>query len=97
VLLTKLVAPGKLPLARFVEAWTSAAARCLGLEQFGVTGRLEKDGPADVTVLDLQKEWTLDATIFKSKARNCPFNGWKLKGGPIYTIVGGVVHEGIAR
>ena len=97
VLLTKLVATGKLPLARFVEAWTSAAVRCLGLDKFGVTGKLEKGGPADVTVIDLDKEWTLDEKAFKSKARNCPFKGWKLKGAPIYTIVGGVVHDAIGR
>jgi dihydroorotase len=96
VLLTKLVAPGKLPLARFVEAWTSAAARCLGLDKFGVTGRLIKGGHADVTILDLNLEWTLDSSRFKSKARNCPFNGWKLRGGPTHTIVGGVVHAAIA-
>ena len=92
VLLTKLVAPGRLPLARFVEAWTSAPAKCLGLDKFGVTGRLEKNGAADVTVLDLNKAWVLDPSRFKSKARNSPFNGWKLKGAPVYTLVGGVVH-----
>jgi dihydroorotase len=97
VLLTKLVAPGKLPLERFVEAWTSAASRCLGLDKFGVTGRLVKGGFADVTILDLQREWTLDSGRFKSKARNCPFNGWKLHGGPTHTIVGGVVHAAIAQ
>jgi dihydroorotase len=95
VLLTKLVHTGKLPLARFVEAWTSAASRCLGLQHFGIDGTLRVGGPADITVLDLEKEWTLDASKFKSKARNTPFNGWKLKGAPIYTLVGGVVHEAI--
>src|SRR5205085_6415745 len=64
VLLTKLVATGKLKLSRFVEAWTSAPVRCLGVEKFGVTGRLEKDKPADVTILDLDKEWTLDEKTF---------------------------------
>ena len=95
VLLTKLVKPGKLSLARFVEAWTTSAARCLGLEKFGVTGQLATGGPADLTILDLEAEWTLDPAAFKSKARNCPFKGWKLKGAPVYTIVGGVVHEAI--
>jgi dihydroorotase len=33
-------------------------------------------------------EWTLDVERFHSKARNCPFQGWKLKGGPVYTIIG---------
>ncbi len=95
VLLAKLVLTGKIPLARFVEAWTSAPAKCLGLDQFGVTGKLLEKGNADITVLDLDQEWKLDAAVFKSKARNCPFNGWALKGAPVYTIVGGVVHEAI--
>jgi dihydroorotase len=95
VLLSKLVLPGKIPLARFVEAWTTAPVRCLGLDQFGVTGTLAVRGPADITVLDLDLEWKLDSSKFKSKARNCPFHGWALKGAPIYTIVGGVVHEAI--
>ena len=95
VLLAKLVLPGKLPLTRFVEAWTSAAVRCLGLENFGVTGMLKVGGPADVTVLDLEQEWTLDPSVFKSKGRNCPFKRWKLKGAPLYTVVAGEVHEAI--
>ncbi len=97
VLLSKLVHAGKLPLARFVEAWTTAPARCLGLDKFGVSGQLRKDGPADITVIDLDLEWKLDPNDFKSKARNCPFRGWTLKGAPLYTVVGGVVHDAIGR
>jgi dihydroorotase len=97
VLLSKLVLPGKLPLARFVEAWTTAPVRCLGLDKFGITGQLKAGGPADITVLDLDCEWKLDVSKFKSKARNCPFHGWALKGAPVYTLVGGVVHEAIGK
>jgi dihydroorotase len=97
VLLSKLVLTKKLPLARFVEAWTTAPVRCLGLDKFGVTGTLTVGGPADITVLDLDHEWKLDSSKFKSKARNCPFHGWALKGAPVYTIVGGVVHEAIGK
>lgn len=93
VLLSKLVATKKLPLARFVEAWTSAPARVLGLPG----GALEEGGPADVTVLDLDHEWSVDAARFHSKSRNCPFHGWKLKGAPAYTIVGGKVFEALGR
>ncbi len=95
VMLTKLVLTGKLSLARFVEAWTTGPVRCLGLEQFHVTGTLRVGGPADITVLDLEQEWTLDASRFKSKSRNCPFHGWKLKGAPVYTLVSGTVHDAI--
>ena len=93
VLLTQIHSrPGKLPLTNVLwkRGTSCASARCLGVEKFGVSGGLVKGGPADVTILDLEKEWTLDAGRFKSKARNCPFNGWKLRGGPTHTIVGGV-------
>jgi dihydroorotase len=97
VLLSKLVLPGKLPLARFVEAWTTAPVRCLGLEKFGVTGKLRVGDFSDITIIDLNQEWTMDARLFKSKARNCPFNNWKMKGAPVYTIVNGEIHEAIGR
>ena len=93
VLLTKLVATKKLTLKRFVEAWTVSAARCLNLPG----GTLKAGAPADVTVLDLDLEWTLDAARFRSKGRNCPYQGWKLKGAPVWTIVGGKVFEAIGR
>ncbi|HEY3319010.1 MAG TPA: dihydroorotase [Planctomycetota bacterium] len=95
VMLTKLVHTGKLTLARFVEAWTTAPVRCLGLEPFGVTGTLRVGGKADVTVIDLDQNWTLDADAFKSKGRNCPFKAWQLRGAPVYTLVDGTVHEAI--
>ena len=34
-------------------------------------------------------EWTVDSSQFKSKSKNTPFNGWKLKGRAVQTIVGG--------
>ena len=93
VLLTKLVGNRKLPLTRFVEAWTSGPARCLGLPG----GSLKNGGPADVTVLDTARPWTVDPEQFRSKARNCPYRGWKLKGAPVWTIVGGKVFEAIGQ
>lgn len=93
VLLAKLVATKKLPLKRFVEAWTGAAAKVLDLPFAG----LKPGAVADITILDLGLLWTVDPERFKSKARNCPFNGWKLKGAPVYTIVGGKVFEAIGR
>jgi dihydroorotase len=52
-------------------------------------GTLSEGSLADVTVIDPQLAWTIDVKKFKSKSRNCPFNGWQVKGGPIATIVGG--------
>jgi hypothetical protein len=38
-----------------------------------------------------QREWTIDVEQFASKSRNCPYQGWKLKGRAVATIVGGDV------
>lgn len=93
VMLTKLVATGKLPLKRFVEAFTRSAARCLDLPG----GTIEVGGPADLTVLDLDRTWTLDPERFLSKARNCPFKGWELKGAPMWTVVKGKAFPAIGQ
>jgi dihydroorotase len=54
-------------------------------------GRLSVGGPADITVFDPQLEWTYLAAEGRSKSRNSPFDGWKLKGAVIATVVGGRV------
>ena len=49
---------------------------------------------ADLTILNLHKEVTIDKKTFMSKSRNTPFHGWKLKGIPEMTVVGGkIVHS----
>ena len=52
-------------------------------------GSLREGDPADLTLLDLRKRWTVDPGKFKSKARNTPFGGRSLRGAPVMTIVGG--------
>ncbi|GAI36509.1 unnamed protein product, partial [marine sediment metagenome] len=46
-------------------------------------GRLAVGAAADVTVIDPKKRWTVRAEKFRSKSRNCPYEGWKLKGKPV--------------
>jgi len=47
-----------------------------------------------LTIIDLNKEKTIDANEFHSKGRNTPFNGWKAKGWPVMTIFeGNVVYK----
>ena len=60
-------------------------ARVLGLPG----GRLTPGTPADVTILDLAGERTIDPTRFLGRSRNTPFGGWTVTGGPWMTIVGG--------
>ncbi|HLV01278.1 MAG TPA: dihydroorotase [Acidobacteriota bacterium] len=86
-----LVHKGVISVTRAVELLSTNPARILRLDR----GTLRKGAVADVTVVDPDAEVTVDVNQFRSKARNCPFNGWKLKGKPRFTIVEGrLVWEG---
>jgi dihydroorotase len=86
----KLVAEGKLSLKRLIEMMTTAPARIVGLDR----GTLSIGAPADITIIDTGREFTVDPVKFCSKGRNTPFKGWKLKGMCVMTMVGGkVVYE----
>jgi len=85
--LDRLVLPGLLPLSRLVDAMSTAPCRILKVPG----GTLTPGSPADVTVLDLDREVTVDAAQFRSRSRNTPFGGWKLKGAPALTMVAGEV------
>jgi dihydroorotase len=90
LVLDRLVAPGTITLARFVELLSVNPARLLGLSG---KGRVAAGADADLTLLDLALPVTVDKDRFASKGRNTPFDGWKLKGGPVATIVAGrIVH-----
>ena len=54
-------------------------------------GMLQEGAPADITIIDPNKRWTANTDKFASKARNCPYHGWRLKGRVTATIVGGEV------
>jgi len=54
-------------------------------------GLLQEASPADITIIDPKKRWTVNVNKFASKARNCPYHGWRLKSRVTTTIVGGEV------
>lgn len=85
--LTYLVHTGVLGFFQAIEKWTWAPARILRLPG----GHLSPGGLGDVTIIDPNKEWTVDATRFRSKSQNTPFNGYKLKGKAVATVVGGKI------
>jgi dihydroorotase len=68
-----------------VSKFTAGPCDILGLPY----GTLSEGAEVDVTVLDLDCGWTVDVCRFRSKSRNCPFNGWQCQGRPVGTIVGG--------
>jgi dihydroorotase len=81
----RLVQEGQLTLMEAIEKLTLQPARILGLEK----GRLKVGGDADLTLIDLAREQTIEVSQFKSKSRNSPFQGWRLKGFAVLTIVAG--------
>ncbi|MCE9583563.1 MAG: dihydroorotase [Planctomycetes bacterium] len=87
LVITFLVEPGHITLARAIETMTINPAKILRLAK----GTLSPGADADVTLFDPKKTWTVTAANFKSRSRNCPFEGWKLKGRPETVVVGGRV------
>jgi dihydroorotase len=87
LLLDRLVRPGLVPLATLVSRLSRDPARLLGLPG----GTLAPGAPADLTILDPERELTVEPARFHSKSRNTPFAGWTLRGGPWMTIVDGKV------
>ena len=66
---------------------TIKPARILGIPK----GTLRVGVDADVTIIDPHLPWKIDVDHFVGKSRNCPFQGWHVKGRAVATIVGGDV------
>src|SRR5881398_716070 len=75
----------KIDIARLIAMYTVEPARLLKIN----AGNLSIGEPADVTLIDPELQWTVTVDQFESASRNSPFNGWKLKGRAVRTIVGG--------
>ncbi|MCI6640548.1 MAG: dihydroorotase [Pygmaiobacter massiliensis] len=86
VLYTGLVKPGVLSLEKLVELMSLAPRRV-----FGLCGGTNCQDTADLTVIDLEKTWTIDPERFLSKGRATPFAGWQVQGMTRMTIVEGNV------
>lgn len=87
---TYLVLKNKISLSRLIEMMTIKPAEIIGIDK----GSLEIGKKADITILDLNEEYIIDSSKFYSKGKNTPFNGYKVKGKPVFTIADGkIVYE----
>jgi len=75
----------KIDIMRLIEMYTVEPRRLLKIN----AGTLSIGAAADVTLIDPDLEWTVRVDTFESASRNSPFDGWKLKGRAVRTIVGG--------
>ena len=83
-----LIEPGVIDWPRLIALTSTNHAQLCGLPG---KGQLAVGMDADVTVIDPAHAWTIDVNQFAGKSRNCPFDGWDVKGRAIATIVGGDV------
>jgi dihydroorotase len=87
---TELVGGGVLSLATLVERLAIRPRRLLALPPVS----LVPGSPADLTVVDLSRTWTIDRTAMASRGRNTPFHGRTVHGLVMFTLVGGItVHR----
>ena len=81
----RLVHAGVIGIARLIELLSVNPARVLRVPG----GALSEGAPADISILAPDLAVTVSAVRMRSKSKNTPFDGWKLRGGVAATIVGG--------
>ncbi|MCL0045544.1 dihydroorotase [Nitrospinaceae bacterium] len=81
----KLVDEKILPMADVIKKLTSTPADIFNLE----AGSLSLDNKADLLIFNPNLEYSIDISKFHSKSKNSPFDGWKVKGKVIHTLVKG--------
>ena len=82
-----LLEPKILDWPGLIRLLTERPAKIIGIDK----GTLGIGRQADVTIINPDAEYKIDVTAFRSKSRNCPYNGWPVKGKVEKTIVGGEI------
>jgi dihydroorotase len=72
----ELVVPGIISITELIRKFSTNPRAILKLTPI----RFEKGEKAVLTIFDPDCEWVVDVNVFKSKSKNSPFHGWKLKG-----------------
>lgn len=83
----RLVSQQVMSLSQAVKKMTANPAAILALDK----GRLCEGADADIAIVDMDQEYAVDVSAFKSKSKNSPFHGWRLKGRVLYTLVSGTM------
>lgn len=81
-----LLKGGKITPSRLVELLSESPARILRLRGKGSLG---KGADADLTLIDPEAEWEFRESEIRSKSRNSPFLGWKMRGRAALVLRGG--------
>jgi dihydroorotase len=89
-----LLAGGKVAPARLVELLSAGPARIFGLKG---KGSLRKGADGDVTIVNPEDEWEFRESDVRSKSRNSPFFGWKMKGRAVAVLCGGRITHSLLK
>lgn len=90
VLNTKLVKTGIITLEKLVEMMSVRPREIFGIDG----GEIKEGAVANLALLDVDKEWTVNPDNFVTMGRATPFEGWKLQGENLLTIYRGeIVYE----
>jgi dihydroorotase len=82
-----LVHQGEVSLTQLISKLTCEPAKVIG--RSGELGTLNAGAPANITIIDPDREWVVDSRNFASKGKNTPYDGYKSKGKVVVTIVSG--------
>ncbi|MBU2599065.1 dihydroorotase [bacterium] len=85
--LTELVEKEGISLNKVIAMLTHRPAEIVNLDK----GNIEVGKDADITIIDLNKDFIVDVNQLASKSKNSPFHGWRLKGSVWATIVKGKI------
>ena len=81
----KLVDEKILSMGDVIKKLTSTPADIFNLK----AGSLSLGNEADILIFNPNLEYSIDISKFHSKSKNSPFDGWKVKGKVIHTLVKG--------
>ena len=84
---TYLVKTGEITLERLIDLMCYGPSKILKLGR----GGMNVGDDADLAAFDLDNEFVFDKEKMLSKSRNTPYDGWKLYGETILTVMGGKV------
>jgi dihydroorotase (multifunctional complex type) len=87
-LVLTMVRKNRLSLSHVVQLLSEKPAEIFNLKD---RGRLEQGRKADLTVVDFNRKFRIDASKFHSKAKYSPFDGWEVQGRPVKTFVNGLL------
>jgi dihydroorotase len=85
--MTELVHSGRMSKIDLVRHMSTQPARIIGIDK----GSLAEGKMADITIVNPDEAYQIDASKFVSKGKNTPFDGYPVKGRVMMTIVAGKI------